>query len=350
MRYLISSVFLIVVSVAVVTAQGRSANQRDRDEQLGTYLRTGRYADARRLIDDILRTAPANDLRNIRALFGDSPNMRVKRGSARFACEVKDDGVLLPLTVNGRQVTWAIDTGMDVSTISDAEAARLGLTIRDSEGRVDDLAGGHATARMAVARRMVIGRTELSDVSFLVLPADQMPWKELQPGRQGLLGLPIVIALEALRWNRAGTCSNGAAVDVKTEDAARPRNLRYDHLKVIATIDFESMPLDFILDTGDAAGTQFWERFANDFDTLIKERGRKGTARVTQIGGANDRDTTVLPNVRLTVGRKETVLPQANVFSKPVGDSRFHGLLGMDVLSQATEVTIDFRSMTLMLR
>ena len=107
---------------------------------------------------------------------------------------------------------------------------------------------------------------------------------------------------------------------------------------------------DGILDTGDAAGTQFWERFATDFDALVKERGRKGTVRVTQIGGANDRDTTVLPDVRLTVGRKETVLPQANVFSKPVGDSRFHGLLGMDVLSQATEVTIDFRSMTLMLR
>jgi hypothetical protein len=113
-----------------------------------------------------------------------------------------------------------------------------------------------------------------------------MPWKELQPGRQGLLGLPIVIALEALRWKRPGTCSSGAAVDA---ESAKARNLRYDHLKVIATVDFESKPLDFILDTGDAAGTQFWERFANDFDRLINERGRKGIVRVTQIGGANDR-------------------------------------------------------------
>jgi hypothetical protein len=347
MRYLISLVVFIAAAAATVFAQARSANQPDRDEQLGAYLRTGRYEDARRLIDDILTTTPADDLRNIRTLFSGSPNMRVKRRPARFACEVKDDGVLLPLVVNGRHVTWAIDTGMDVSTISDAEAARLGLTFRGSDGRIDDLAGGHATARMAVARRVVIGRTELSDVSFLVLPADQMPFKELQPGRQGLLGLPIVIALEALRWKRPRTCSSGAAVDA---ESGKAKNLRYDHLKMIATVDFESKPLDFILDTGDAAGTQFWERFANDFDTLVKERGRKGIVRVTQIGGANDRETIVVPDVRLTVGRKETLLPQANVFSKPVGDSHYHGLLGMDVLSQATEVTIDFRSMTLVLR
>ena len=43
-------------------------------------------------------------------------------------------------------------------------------------------------------------------------------------------------------------------------------------------------------------------------------------------------------------------MPRANVFSKPVGDSQFHGLLGMDVLSQAEEVTIDFRSMRLALQ
>jgi hypothetical protein len=72
--------------------------------------------------------------------------------------------------------------------------------------------------------------------------------------------------------------------------------------------------------------------------------------RVTQIGGANDRETIVIPDVRLSVGGKETALERGNVFSKPVGNDRFHGLLGMDVLSQAHDVTINFRSMTLTLR
>jgi hypothetical protein len=71
---------------------------------------------------------------------------------------------------------------------------------------------------------------------------------------------------------------------------------------------------------------------------------------VTQIGGSNDRDVVVLPEVRLRVGRFDTVLRPANIFSKPVGDDRLHGNLGMDLLSQAAEVTLDFQSMVLSLR
>jgi hypothetical protein len=264
MRRPVSLALLLLALATAAVAQLHSANAQDRDERLGMYLRTGRYAEAIRLIDEILRTRPSDDLRNVRALFDGSPNMRVRHRAGRFPCEVKDDGVLLPLTVNGTAVTWAVDTGANVTMISDAEATRLGLVIRRSVGRLQDLAGGDAVARTAIARRVVIGQTELSDVTFVILPASQMPWKELLPGRQGILGLPVAIALDALRWGRAG-----------------------------------------------------------------KKRGSAGTVRVREIGGAHDRET--------------------NVFSKPVGDSRHHGLLGMDVLSQADNVTINFQSMTLTL-
>jgi hypothetical protein len=245
-------------------------------------------------------------------------------------------------------VTRAVDTGANITMVSDAEATRLGLAARGSGGKAHDLAGGAAAARTAVARRVVIGQTKLSDVSLLVLPADQMPWKELAPGRQGILGLPVVIALDALRWTREGKCFTGSAARENTV-ASGPPNLRYDGLSVLTDVAFEGRQLDFILDTGNAAGTQFWERFGKDFAALVNERGSAGTVRVTQIGGANDRDTVVIPDVHLGVGGKDAVLAQANIFSKPVGDSRHYGLLGMDVLGQAHDVSIDFRSMTLRL-
>jgi hypothetical protein len=59
---------------------------------------------------------------------------------------------------------------------------------------------------------------------------------------------------------------------------------------------------------------------------------------------------TVVPEVRLHIGGFEAVLRPANVFSKPVGNDSYHGNIGMDVLRQAAEVTIDFRSMSLTLR
>jgi hypothetical protein len=185
--------------------------------------------------------------------------------------------------------------------VSDAEATRLGLVIRDSDGRAADHAGGSTGVRIAIARRVVIGRTQLQGVPFLVMPADQMPWKELPPGKQGILGLPLAIALDALRWTKTGMCYTGSAA-VNRSSISRPANLRYDRSNVITGAEFDGGTLEFLLDTGNQAGTQLWERFGKDFEPFVKERGRKGSVRVTQIGGATDRDVILIPGIRLKIG------------------------------------------------
>ena len=145
-----------------------------------------------------------------------------------------------------------------------------------------------------------------------------------------------------------GVCHTGSTA-VRASSLVGSPNLRYDRLHVVTKVDVDGHTAEFLLDTGNQAGTQLWDRFGRDFDSVVKERGRKGSVRVTQIGGATDRDIIVIPGVQLKVGGKDTSLAEGKLFSRPVGDDRFHGLLGMDVLSQATEVTIDFQSMTLML-
>jgi hypothetical protein len=349
MSRLTAALGLVLILAALAPAQDRAGPDDERDDRLATYLRTGRYADARRLIDEVLKTEPRDDLKNVRAVFGSGPNMSVRRAAASFTCEVTETGVLLPLTVNGRRVNWLLDTGANVTMISDAEAARLGLASQDSAGRAADHAGGSIGVRTAIARRLVIGRTQFEDVPLLLTPADQMPWRELPPGKQGILGLPLAIALDALRWTRMGACHTGSIAVGASSLLASP-NLRYDGLHIVTKVDVDGKTLEFLLDTGNQAGTQLWERFGKDFESLVKEQGRKSSVRVTQIGGATDRDILVIAGLQLKVGGKDTTLPEGKLFSRPVGDDRFHGLLGMDVLSQATEVTIDFRSMALTLR
>ncbi|MGH9160708.1 MAG: retropepsin-like aspartic protease, partial [Vicinamibacteraceae bacterium] len=159
----------------------------------------------------MLKAEPRSDLENLRAVFASGPNMRVRQAAASFSCDVSDRGVWLPATVNGRSVRWLMDTGANVTIISDAEASRLGLEIRDSKGGAADLAGGSTAIRTAIARRIVIGRTQFEHVPVLVTPADGMPWKAWPPGKQGILGLPLFIGLDALRWTHAGMCHTGAA-------------------------------------------------------------------------------------------------------------------------------------------
>ena len=250
---------LLLVLVVLAPAQNRSEAEDERDDRLAMYLRTGRYADARRLIDEMLKTEPRDDLKNVRAVFGSGPNMRVRHVAASFTCEVTETGVVLPLTVNEKRVDWLLDTGASVTMISDAEAARLGLVIRKSKGRASDLAGGSTSVRTAIAPRLAIGRTEFEHVPFLVMPADQMPWKELPPGRQGILGLPLAIALEAMRWTRTGACYTGSTAVNASSPPTSP-NLRYDRWHVVTKVDVNGKTLEFLLDTGNQAGTQLRDR------------------------------------------------------------------------------------------
>jgi hypothetical protein len=349
MRAFLACTAALLLLVVYPRAQERPRADEKRDEQLGAYLRVGRYADARRVIDQMLRAQRQEDLENLRAVFA-GPNMSIRRGSASFSCDVDASGVRVPLTINGTAANWLLDTGANISVISDAEAARLGLGVRESAGRLADLAGGTIPARTAVAHRVVIGHTLLREVSVLVSPADQEPWKETAPGRQGILGLPLAIALGAVQWNRDGLCRTGSAVLDQRAAPDVSNRLRYDRLQVISTVVFDRKPLEFVLDTGNQAGTQLWERFGRDFQRVVAEQGTKGTATVTQLGAATDREVVTIPDLRLRVGGKDLALTRGSVFSKPVGDDRFHGLLGMDALSQATEVRIDFRSMTLTLQ
>jgi hypothetical protein len=176
-----------------------------------------------------------------------------------------------------------------------------------------------------------------------------MTWKEWPAGRQGILGLPLLIALDALRWTRDDHCDTGESARHNVS-ARMARNLAYEGLHLIVTASHADQSLQFILDTGNQAGTQLWPRFGVDFASMLKAQGRPGTVRLTQLGSSVDREVTVLDELPLTVGGMRATLAPANVFARPVGDDQFHGLLGMDVLNRASEVTIDFESLVLRLR
>ena len=139
-----------------------------------------------------------------------------------------------------------------------------------------------------------------------------------------------------------GTGANGAA--------PAEANLVFDWFTPIARVRFEGAWLELMLDTGNTGGSQLWERFSRDFPALVSERGRKGVKRLTQVGGSRELEAIVIPELRVRIGGFDTVLQPATVFPKPVGNDLRHGNLGMDLLSQASTVTIDFPTMSMTLQ
>jgi hypothetical protein len=105
--------------------------------------------------------------------------------------------------------------------------------------------------------------------------------------------------------------------------------------------------VDLVVDTG-ASYTRLWPRFKEDFATLIAS-GQAGATSVTGVAHGIQSGSITLPELKLRVGGFNAALRPATVLLKETTiESRWrHGNLGMDLLSQATTVTMDFAAMTL---
>jgi predicted aspartyl protease len=166
--------------------------------------------------------------------------------------------IFIPLSIDGSSATYFFDTGAWISCMSESEAKRLRLKIRNTSGTLGQSAGSHVGFRTAVAQDVVIGNTHFKDVSFAVFPDNQEPWSDLSPGRRGIIGIPILVGLQTLRWEGAGA--------IQLAERSEPFNIRRsnltfdnDHLAVAALL--QNQKIAATVDTG-AISTDLYKPFA----------------------------------------------------------------------------------------
>ncbi len=323
-----------------------------REALVGLYTRHSRSREMLRVLDDMLAAAPArSDVRNVRdgfEPFRNVPDQTARVGSRRpFACVVSVRGVALPGTINGKPVEWLFDSGFSHSALSDSEARRLGVSVLGSSLTAGDFTRRTQT-RTAVADRLAIGDSALRHVPMLVFPDTHPMWGDQPPGKRGIVGLPVAVALEGIRWTKNGTCQMGSD---SRRRARADANLAFDaESPPVTRVSFDGRMLDMSLDSGAQGGTQLWQRFAVDFPQLVA-RGTKSRIQVLQIGGPREQEIILLPEMKLRVGGFDAILKPARVFADPGDAPAFHhGNFGMDVFSQPSEVMWDFRAMSVAFR
>ena len=251
--------------------------------------------------------------------------------------------IFIPLSIDGRPATYFFDTGAWVSCMSESEAKRLGLTLRETSGTLGQSSGSHVGFRTAVAQDVIVGKTHFRNVSFAVFPDGQEPWSLLPPERRGIIGVPILVGLHTLRWDVARTIEIGA----KSEPFdIRKSNLVFDndHLVVAATV--QGQKISATVDTG-AVSTDLYKPFADKFATLLTKYGKKGSTEVRGVGRAETFDSVTIPKLRIQVGGAETILSPAHVLLKSIGADCCVGNFGMDLFKQSGAMKIDFGAMTL---
>jgi hypothetical protein len=260
--------------------------------------------------------------------------------------------MFLPLTVNGIEAHYIFDSGFSLSAVSESEAVRLGLKIHNVKTNIDTMAGTQVNIRIAVAKDLEVAGVHFRSVAFYVLPRNEPPLNQLAAGRQGILGLPVILALRHFQWNPASRTFAvlPSSAEPRSEVPSLIPNLAFESTSIFTELGFQGKALDFSLDTG-AQRTELYPRFSREFPE-IKVRGAPEARRITGVGGSAMIGSVVLPALTFTAGGRELELKPAHILLKDnnANSNWFAGNLGMDLLNQAHSVEVSFDAMTLVLR
>jgi predicted aspartyl protease len=238
-----------------------------------------------------------------------------------------------------------MDTGAGQSMVTKSEAKWLGLKLLHSSVDATDVWSGKTakTSEIGVARRLAIGRAELRNVLFVIVPDDNALVQDQPAGKRGIIGLPVLFALETVRWDAAGNFETGTRLP---PPEARTRVLCLVGDNVAVEVQCEGKRIVLVLDTG-IGFTVLGSRFHDEFRALVDASANKSTRQMIGSFGDTDRASVTLP-LKFDVGGFESALSEVPVLLDDRAGGG-HGTIGLDLLKQAQVVTIDFRSMSLTL-
>jgi Aspartyl protease len=328
--------------------------QKANEELASALAWLARYKDAADALTEALRLTPLDEVGregtdNARAMFESLSDVAPQ--TVRFGPEVvvqaRHNGLgswNVPLQVNGIAGEWIFDTGANFSTVTESEAARIGLEVRDSVTYVKGSTEKKNPLRLAVARELVLGSVHVNNVVLLVLPDQALrvgvPKHDIQIS--GILGIPVIRSLGSVKVSAQGE------VRIQGDHTRAPGdpNMFLDGFDPLVEARHSSQRLQMFLDTG-ANSTNAYPSLR---ETLSKDETAELKATQDRTGGAGGtvtRDAEVLPILRLSI-LGETVGMKKVTFSlnQPSGDKgRRDGVLGTDAL--ASGFSLDFRAMRL---
>ncbi len=265
------------------------------------------------------------------------------RASVLASSDIDDGYPHLPVLVNGKKTLWSMDTGANISAITDAEAAALGLTVRSVATKMQDISGSSFAINITEVEDLRIGHCHLKHVSFFVLPNTQPPFNDLPVDQQALLGIQVLRGLRSVRIKK----HEQVEVGVKPERSGTWTQLAFDQATPVLQLKLEDRPLNFTFDTG-ATRTTLNPTFASAFPQTMK-LGEAKQHKLTGVGGSTTQDAVEIPRLTFTLANQNVELSPATVLlKKTTGTSVWAaGNFGFDLLRQTEPFTIDFRNMRL---
>ncbi len=310
------------------------------------YFRNGRFREALSQVDAMLLANPEDAVKEARPLvaaLAKLPHQSVtRRKPSKVPLHAWGDELAISFTINGRPATYAFDTGNFAVMVSQSEAKRLQLRMygTDADVKVNGL-----SVQVAIADRMQVGNFRFKNVAFTVFPDDHEPFSDMPEGERGIVGLPTLLAFRNFSWGPDGVFE----FDSKLPSSVSEPNVSFNEQFVLVRVGFGNSKLTFGLDTGSET-TTLEPRFAESFPDFVKQFGKNGSKKVNEIGSSRDVNSIVLSVLELRVGGFPAVLRPVHILMDGPAEGCHYGSIGMDLMKQGKRTTIDFDSMTIIMR
>jgi predicted aspartyl protease len=247
---------------------------------------------------------------------------------------------VVPVDINSQRSEWILDTGASLSTVTESEARRMGLAIREVHGYARGYTQAKNPARLAVAGEVGLGYARLRNVVFLVLADEALRISPLKYPIHGILGLPALRALGCVDLSAKGELT----LDCGAKPPQGRPNFFFDGLAPIVQVLHLGHSLQMALDTGSRATVLYpsvrdalaqWERY---------QLTSPGAAGFAGGGGSVQVQASTVPSIQLEIQGRTLYLQGIKLLSQALGGAGVRdGILGIDAF--AGGFRLDFRAM-----
>ncbi|MDO1558275.1 retropepsin-like aspartic protease [Brevundimonas sp. 2R-24] len=248
---------------------------------------------------------------------------------------------LIDVTVDGRSMPWAVDTGAEVSVLSESQAADLGVRLLGDDLSISGSTPGVAAGRIGLIDRLRIGEAELRNLPVFVLPDAALTVPSMGP-LPPILGMTALYPFEHVAFLDGGTHLRlGFAEDAVPPDQGAQMTWNPAGFDVVITLE-SGGELDLHLDTG-SNETEFHEPLAMERLSQAEQRRIAGATRTSfGVTGSVETQVSTVSDLSVRLGDGRCTLARV-VLSQNRANAQ--GRAGMDLVRACGSVRLDFASM-----
>lgn len=247
----------------------------------------------------------------------------------------------VPVLMNQKQDSFVFDTGANLSVVTEETAKKYNLELSNFYFDVKAITGIVVKARTGVAKNIRIGEIDFENIVFLVIPNNSLTFAEGKYIINGIIGFPVIEQLGEVHITNKNTM-----YVPKTPKDIELENLGLDELTPIIQLETFNSKVAYTFDTG-AGHTILNNPFFKKFEDQINDDISKEQLYYGGAGGNESSEGYKLKSWTSTINNKPVSLENVDLKIKSTleHDQHYFGNIGQDVISQFSEMIINFKYM-----